>query len=557
MLAKTFAGLEEVLRDELIGLGAENVELGNRAVSFEGTLETMYKANLCCRTALKILKPIDKFIAEDTDDLYDKIREIEWSRYMTPDTTFMVEATVNGSRFTNSRFVTYRVKDGIADHFNDLCGRRPSIRLTKSDLRLDVHIDDNRVTISLNSSGEPLSKRGYRVEATEAPLNEVLAAGILLKTGWRGDCLLFDPMCGSGTFLTEAALIAANINPGIYRESFAFEKWNDFDKELFERLYEDDSDEKTPPYRIVGSDIDPEAARIARANIKSANLEDMITVECRDFLSYDEAPGDDEPGIIVTNPPYGERLRPDDIDMLYRSIGSELKTVFKGYHVWILGYSDAAFAGIGLKPSVKYPINNGGLECTLREYVMFDGSYAGFRKEGGSVRNETFSRNAKPKVKRMSDAEWERDSRKVAKKHNERKPRRDDDFRMQRDDDDNDFRPRRESDFKPRREGDFKPRREGEYKPRREGDFKPRRDGEYKPRREGDFKPRREGDFKPKREGNSKPRREGEYKPRGREVNFKPSASPRISSDRETRFSNNTMRSRKTWKKQDQDKDNE
>ena len=237
MVAKTFQGLEDVLRDELISLGAENVEMGTRMVSFEGDLEMMYKANLCCRTALRILKPIEKFTAYNADELYDIVREIDWEKYMDTSTTFAIDSTVNSADFTHSKFVTYRVKDGIVDHFRDKSGERPSIRVAGADILFNVHIQDNRVTISLDSSGEPLSKRGYRAEQTEAPINEVLAAGIIMKTGWRGDCNFADPMCGSGTFLVEAALIAANINPGIYRQHFAFEKWPDFNKELFEELY--------------------------------------------------------------------------------------------------------------------------------------------------------------------------------------------------------------------------------------------------------------------------------------------------------------------------------
>ncbi len=408
MLAKTFAGLEDVLRDELISLGASNVELGNRVVSFDGDMELLYRANLCCRSALKILRPIEKFTATDPDDLYDQIRDIDWSRYMTADTTFSISATVNSADFPHSKFVVYRVKDGIVDHFYDQCGRRPSIRLQGADLQLDVHISEQRVTVSLNSSGEPLNKRGYRVESTEAPLNEVMAAGIIMKTGWRGDSPFFDPMCGSGTFLIEAALIAANINPGVFRQGYAFEKWPDFDRDLFERLYNDDSEERTPAFPIVGADIDPEAVAIARKNIRNARLDDMITVECRDFGTWQEPPVA-ELGIIVTNPPYSERIKVDDPQMLFHTVGSQLKRLFGGWHAWILGYRDEDFASIGLKPSVKFPINNGGLECTLREYVLFDGSYADFKTEGGTVHNSTFERRVK--VTRHSDDEWERETR--------------------------------------------------------------------------------------------------------------------------------------------------
>lgn len=421
MVAKTFQGLEDVLRDELISLGAENVEMGRRMVSFEGDLEMMYKANLCCRTALRILKPIEKFTAYNPDELYDVVRETEWEKYMTPETTFAIDSTVNSEDFPHSKFVTYRVKDGIVDHFRDMSGERPSIRVTDPDITFNVHIIDNRVTISIDSSGEPLSKRGYRDEQTEAPINEVLAAGIIMKTGWRGDCNFADPMCGSGTFLIEAALIAANINPGIYRKSFAFEKWADFDKELFESLYNDDSSEREFAFKIYGGDIDPEAYQIARKNIKSAQVDDMIELSCRPMSDWTDNP---EAGVLVMNPPYGRRLKPEDMEELYRGIGTNLKRNFPGWHAWIIGLNDEDFDNIGLKPSMKIPMLNGSLECTLREYVLFDGKYNDFRSEGGRVKGfddeEDRSRGPR-KMKRLSDDEWKKETRKFGQ--HDRKPK--------------------------------------------------------------------------------------------------------------------------------------
>ncbi len=421
MVAKTFQGLEDVLRDELISLGAENVEMGRRMVSFEGDLEMMYKANLSCRTALRILKPIEKFTTYNPDELYDVVRETEWEKYMTPETTFAIDSTVNSEDFPHSKFVTYRVKDGIVDHFRDMSGERPSIRVTDPDITFNVHIIDNRVTISIDSSGEPLSKRGYRDEQTEAPINEVLAAGIIMKTGWRGDCNFADPMCGSGTFLIEAALIAANINPGIYRKSFAFEKWADFDKELFESLYNDDSSEREFAFKIYGGDIDPEAYQIARKNIKSAQVDDMIELSCRPMSDWTDNP---EAGVLVMNPPYGRRLRPEDMEELYRGIGTNLKRNFPGWHAWIIGLNDEDFDNIGLKPSMKIPMLNGSLECTLREYVLFDGKYNDFRSEGGRVKGfddeEERSRGPR-KMKRLSDDEWKKETRKFGQ--HDRKPK--------------------------------------------------------------------------------------------------------------------------------------
>lgn len=412
MVAKTFQGLEDVLRDELISLGAHNVEMGRRMVSFEGDLAMMYKANLCCRTALRILKPIEKFTAYNPDELYDIVREIDWEKYMTPRTTFVIDSTVYSEDFKHSRYVTYRVKDGIVDHFRDLTGDRPSIRVAGADLQLNVHVDGSRVTISLDSSGEPLSKRGYRDDQTAAPINEVLAAGIIMKTGWRGDCNFADPMCGSGTFLIEAALIAANINPGIYRKGFAFEKWPDFDRDLFEQLYNDDSDERQFDFKIYGGDIDPEAVRIARGNIKSAQVESMIELSCRPMAEWIDNP---EAGVMVMNPPYGHRLKPEDIQQSYREIGTCLKRNFPGWHAWIIGLDNEDIDSIGLKPSLKLPLLNGSLECSLREYVMFDGTYNDFRSEGGRVRNHNNSKEGDRgprKMKRLSDDEWSRETRK-------------------------------------------------------------------------------------------------------------------------------------------------
>ena len=412
MVAKTFQGLEDVLRDELISLGAENIEVGRRMVSFEGDIALLYRANLCCRTALRILKPIEKFTASNPDELYDIVRDIEWEKYMDLKTTFSIDSTVNSDEFSHSKYVTYRVKDGIVDHFRDKTGERPSIRVTGADLQFNVHIFDDRITISLDSSGEPLSKRGYRVEQTAAPINEVLAAGIIMKTGWTGDSNFVDPMCGSGTFLIEAALIAANINPGIYRKQFAFEKWPDFDKDLFEEIYNDDSAEKDFSFKIFGGDIDPEAIAIARKNIKEARVEDMIELSCRSVTDWTTNP---ESGVLVTNPPYGERLKPEDMTILYKGIGSTLKKYFPGWHAWIIGLNDEDFYNIGLKPSVKIPILNGNLECSLREYVLFDGSYSDFRADGGSVKKDTkFERERKSprKMKHLSDDEWKRETRK-------------------------------------------------------------------------------------------------------------------------------------------------
>lgn len=386
MVAKTFQGLEDVLAEELRGLGAVNVEPGKRMVSFQGDLEMLYRANLSCRTALRILKPIYKFIARNTDELYEFAKEFDWGSLMTPESTFAIDTVAFSDEFSHSRFVTYRVKDAIVDWFKDRYGDdvRPGVRLQDADVMLNVYIAGDRVTISLDSSGESLHKRGYRVAQTEAPINEVLAAGIILKSGWRGDSPLVDPMCGSGTFLIEAALIAANINPGIFRNHFAFENWEDFDAELFDRLYNDDSAERDFDFKIYGADISHKAVEIARKNIKSAGVGRMIELETKPLSAWTEAP---ENGVMITNPPYGERISSDDMEGLYELIGNKLKNVFKGYHAWIIGYREEYFHRIGLAPSFKMPVFNGSLECQLREYIIFEGDYKHFRAAGGRLRS--------------------------------------------------------------------------------------------------------------------------------------------------------------------------
>ena len=403
MVAKTFQGLEDVLAEELRSLGAENVMPGKRMVAFEGNKELLYRANLCCRTALRILKPFFKFTAKDADSLYEQAKEYDWSQLLTIDKTFQIDTVAYSDEFSHSRFVTYRIKDAIVDWFKDRYGadKRPGVRLVDADVMINVHISGTDVTLSLDSSGESLHKRGYRVAQTEAPINEVLAAGILLRSGYRGDCPLVDPMCGSGTFLIEAAMIAANINPGIYRRSFAFERWKDFDADLFDSIFNDDSAERDPMYPIVGADISPKAIDIARETIKSAGMAKYISLEVKPISRWNEAP--QPAGILVTNPPYGERISAPDMDALYATIGNRLKNVFQGYHVWIIGYRDEYFAKIGLAASEKVPVLNGALECELREYVIFEGDKKSFLKAGGKLKNH------------VNDADDERATRKGGK----------------------------------------------------------------------------------------------------------------------------------------------
>ncbi|MCM1347788.1 MAG: THUMP domain-containing protein [Firmicutes bacterium] len=412
MVAKTFQGLEEVLAEELRSLGALNVEPGLRMVSFEGDKAMLYRANMCCRTALRILKPIYKFIARNPDELYELIKAYDWSRVLSLDKTFSIDTVANSEEFNHSRYATYRVKDGIVDYFRDKIGpeSRPRVRLQDADVRINVHIQGERVTVSLDSSGESLHKRGYRVAQTEAPINEVLAAGIILKSGWRGDCPFVDPMCGSGTFVIEAAMIAAGIWPGVYRRRFAFETWADFDPELFDAIYNDESNERTVTQPIIGCDMSPRAIAIAQENVKSAGVGKWVHLEVKPLSQWTEAPAD---GILVTNPPYGERISSPDMEGLYALIGTKLKQVFTGYHAWIIGYREEYFQKIGLAPSTKEPIYNGALECELREYVIFEGDYRSFRREGGHLKTEREKRREKEPRRYKGDREWREDARKA------------------------------------------------------------------------------------------------------------------------------------------------
>ena len=394
MVAKTFKGLEKVLAEELEALGAEDVQEGNRMVSFWGTKETMYKENFCCRTALRILKPIHTLKAGNADELYESLRTYDWSTIMTTSTTFNIDSTVYSEEFRHSKYVTYKVKDAIVDYFMERANKRPSVVTNNADLMFDVHISGTEVTLSLDSSGDPLYKRGWRVGQTEAPINEVLAAGIIKLSGWDGQCNFVDPMCGSGTFLIEAAMIATNIFPGVYRKGFAFERWPDFDADMFEAICSDDSQERQFEHKIYGSDISADAIAMATRNIAGASVGKYIELERRDIADITEAP---EKGVLVTNPPYGERIKVANIEGLYETLGNKLKNVYKGYSAWVISSEFELFKAIHLKESVRYPLMNGSLECELRQFEMFDGTYRDLRREGGSIKNEDFKRSERSK----------------------------------------------------------------------------------------------------------------------------------------------------------------
>ncbi|MDL2255809.1 THUMP domain-containing protein [Parabacteroides sp. OttesenSCG-928-K15] len=377
MVAKTQHGLEDILAEELISIGAQDVQKGRRMVSFTGDKELLYKANFYCRTALRILKPIYHFKAKDAETVYNEVKKVKWEDYMSIETTFAIDSVIFSEDFNHSKFVAYRTKDAIVDYFMEKQEKRPSVRVNNPDLRINIHISHNDCTLSIDSSGESLHKRGYRIEQTEAPLNEVLAAGMILMTGWRGESNFVDPMCGSGTLLIEAAMIALNIAPGIHRKEFAFEKWLDFDQELFDSIYNDETNEKEFTFKCYGSDISPAAIDIAQENIRSAGLSKYIELQVLPFQKFEEAP---QPGILVTNPPYGERISSRDLMGLYSMIGERLKHKFSGYKAWILSYKDECFDKIGLRPSEKVKLLNGSLECEYRCYELFEGKNKEYKK---------------------------------------------------------------------------------------------------------------------------------------------------------------------------------
>lgn len=408
MLAKTFKGLEQVLAQELIELGANDVQIERRAVSFKGDKALLYRANLCLRTASRVLVPVaqgqlklkngtSKLKPEDW--LYELVKAVNWSLYMTENTTFAIDATVYSETFRNSRFVTYRVKDAVADYWQERAGKRPNVKVTDPELYINVHIGAERVTVSLDSSGESLHKRGYRVANTEAPINEALAAGMLLLAGWKGQSDFYDPMCGSGTIPIEAALIARNIAPGVFRQSFAFEKWLDFDAELWSEIYNDDSHEREFHHKIYGSDASFYAIQQATKNVKSAGvqrdvelkqirLEEIIapfngkcpyseadrSTEGRLEISNVQSQMSNASPLVMLNPPYGERLASNkDMELLYGKIGTALKHQFAGSTAWIISSNEAAMKCIGLKPSKKLHLLNGELDCQFNRYDLFAG----------------------------------------------------------------------------------------------------------------------------------------------------------------------------------------
>lgn len=371
---KTFFGLEQILAEEIKKLGGKNVEIKNRAVTCEGDLGFLYKLNYSCRTAVKIIIPIMEFKAYNESKYYDKLFKFEWDEFLDKNQTFAIDATVNSERFHHSQFMTLKMKDAIVDYFQDKHKTRPSVNKDNPDIKFHLHIDRELVTISIDSSGDPLFKRGYRKEQTIAPINEVLASGMLQLAGWDGKGNFLDPMCGSGTLLIEAAMIAMDLPAQTFRRYFGFQNWKNYDSELFKTI-KDVRLNRVREFtgKIVGYDIDSEALDIAHINIEAAEMDDIITLRSKDFF---ESEKDLFPLLMVFNPPYDERISINDDDF-YKKIGDTFKQHYPNTLAWLISADLDAPKKIGLRPSRRIKLFNGKLETRFLQYEMYDGSKKG------------------------------------------------------------------------------------------------------------------------------------------------------------------------------------
>jgi putative N6-adenine-specific DNA methylase len=371
MVATTFFGLEQVLAQELTQLGAVDVRPTRFAVHFRGDTALLYRANLWLRTAIRVLCPLERFEISNAEDLYRRVVAIDWSRYMSVDGTLAVDSVASSKLLPHTAFPALKVKDGVVDMFRKKYGRRPSVNVDDPDLRIHIHIRDTTCTLSLDSSGRSLHRRGYRLDATKAPLNEIVAAGMVLMSGWKGDRPLVDGMCGGGTIPVEAALIAANCAPGVLREDFALTRWPDFNATLWQQLRaQARSAQRDPGLVVWGSDVDKHSIHSARENARRAGVQQIVSLVTQPFDQLEPPPA---PGVVVLNPPYGERMNPGDLQGLYTMIGNRFKHQFAGYEAWVISSNSEQLKYIGLKPSQKIKLHNGGLECSYRKYELYQG----------------------------------------------------------------------------------------------------------------------------------------------------------------------------------------
>lgn len=387
LVAKTLYGLEEILKKEIEEIGGQNVKAGNRVVTFEGDKELMYKCNLWSRLAISILVPIAEFRFNDEKDLYRKFSKLEFGDYLTVKKTFAVKGAVHSKQFNYTQYPMLVLKDAIADYFRAKYNERPSVDTEKPNVLFDLYISENSCTVSLNSSGAALFQRGYRKGTGEAPLNEVVAAGLIYLSGWDMESNFVDPFCGSGTLPIEAALIANGIPSNISRKHYGFQHWADYDEKLWEKIY--DEAPRVPKrdlnFKIIGSDTDGDVILKARENVKALPLGKTIEFEVKDFNDFEAPEGG---GTLICNPPYGERLADLDVGDLYQSIGNYFKKKLPGYTCWVMSSNLEAFKKIELKPSKKIQVYNGSLSCDFRRYDIFKGSLVEHKYGASGVRRE-------------------------------------------------------------------------------------------------------------------------------------------------------------------------
>jgi putative N6-adenine-specific DNA methylase len=372
IIGKTFSGLEEVLAGELRELGAKNIRIITRGIKFDGNQEILYKANYYCRTAIRFLKPIADFSINNETELYKKAGQVNWGNYLDVNDTLAINAVVSQSLLKHSQYVALKTKDAIVDQFRRKFNKRPSVNTIDPTLRIHVHIRNNHCTISLDSSGSSLHLRGYRIKTITAPINEVLAAGLIMLSGWDKRSHFIDPMCGSGTIVIEAAMIAQNIPSGKFRDSFGFLHWKDYDAELWNKIQKKTNNLASElSYKIVGLDISDKAVHVAKQNIISAGLQQVIEIR-RESIDNSQPPKGH--GVMITNPPYGERMQTENIIELYKKIGDSLKQQYTGYEAWVLSSDFNALKYIGLRPSRKIKVYNGQLECKFVKFDIYSGS---------------------------------------------------------------------------------------------------------------------------------------------------------------------------------------
>lgn len=371
LIAKTHQGLEGVLAEELRLIGAEEITISPKSVSFKGDKEMMYKANIQLRTALRILKPIYTFKARTEDEFYGQAKKYDWLSVMDISQKYAVDSIINSEVFNHSRYIALKLKDAIADHFREKVGKRPFVDPQNPQIKVHVNVVDEECTICLDSSGESLNKRGYRSGQDSSSINEVLAAGMVLLSGWNGDSDFIDPMCGSGTILIEAGLIAHGIPPGIFRKHFGFENWFDFDEALLQQVYNDDSMEREFNHSIIGSDISQRAVEISTENVRNAGLHKKVDIKFESIYDFTPPKGK---GVVITNPPFGEKLKKEQIESFYKQLGDCFKQRFTGFDVWIISSNTEALRSFGLRPETSLSLINGGLECKYYHYPMYKGA---------------------------------------------------------------------------------------------------------------------------------------------------------------------------------------